>query len=263
MNQRLYISFLSIVALVAIAAWEPRPRHVVQALASCGMKRISTIFTIVWIAIAIIFGSYFHKTAEFWQLSALLAEIAGAIYLAREVFIAQQFEEYERVAGELESIVDLEALIEQGKYREYITQYYQIGGGMTAREVEDYLSTHNSTLSKDVRKLALVARKSYERPKTMANPTFKYRRMRLLRGIFLVVLGLAGDGLLVLTHHDSLDLTPIQPSPTQVQLVLDNLLSQNRNDRTELQEQLRQFELSASSQKKEIEFISVAPCEVK
>jgi hypothetical protein len=167
------------------------------------VQKFPTFFAGVWIAITLGFWWFFWGRSEFWQLLALLMEMAGVTYLAREVYIAQGFEEYRRVTSEVKPFVYLEPLADQGKYQEYVTEYYRIcGRAPREAEVDIALFTSLGTLAEKANELQSHTRATFERPKgPLANAPFKYRRNRLLRGVIPVTLGLAGHGLLTFMPH--------------------------------------------------------------
>ncbi len=190
------IEFLVIAAVVIGAAWEPRKRTVGSIVALLRI-RYSTFFDAVWVLVVAAFFLLFWRRSEFWPLLAVLAEIAGVIYLAREVYVAQEFEEYRRGTEAIRPFIEIEMLADQGKYDEYVYTYYKLDG-RTRNEADADMSVAKlfGTLEQQVNKLRAQARVAFERPRgPLAVETFLYRRRRLIRGVVLVSIGLAGHGL--------------------------------------------------------------------
>jgi hypothetical protein len=195
------IEFLVIAAAVVGTAWEPRARFLARILTFLGIS-YPMFFIGVWVALAATFYWLFSGSPGFWPLLAVLTELAGVVYLAREVFMAQYFEEYERGVEALRPFVDLEPLANQGKYDKYVYEYYKLDG-RTQDEADADMAVAKlfGTLEGQVEKLKESARRSFERPKgPLAVQTLDYRRHRLARGIVLVSIGLTGHGLHVLTR---------------------------------------------------------------
>src|SRR5689334_19417476 len=130
--------FLLIVAAIVTIAWEPRPGPLRRVPARLRIRH-SRFFAAAWVATAAASWLLFRGTTEVCSLVALLAEIGGVTYLAREVYFAQLFEEYRRGAEAIKPFVDLEPLIDQGRSEEYVTAYYKLDG-RSAKEAEEDMS---------------------------------------------------------------------------------------------------------------------------
>jgi hypothetical protein len=126
-----------------------------------------------------------------------LVEIAGVTYVTREVYMAQDFERYRRVVGELKAFVDLEHLAEEGKPEAYLSEYYRLDGrSQRQADTNISLAKHLGTFDADVDKVRRETRRAFERPRgPLADQTLEYRRHRLVRGVILIVLALATHGL--------------------------------------------------------------------
>lgn len=218
----------ALVAATAAAAWEPRPRWLLRALRSSGLRSVSLLFLGIWIALALSFCFYFWGRQGFWQLLASLVEIAGVTYLAREVYIAQEFEEYRRVTGALKPFVELEPLVERGKLEEYVVEYYKLDGRPESEAQADISALKQSgTLAEEVEGLRSKARRSFDRPDgPLADRTFEYRRARLLRGIVLIVLAAAGHAVHALGTHEEAETALLRAKLERTQSQLDQLDSE-------------------------------------
>lgn len=196
MNTWSVAEYILLVLLVVFAAWEPRGLRLKNALRWLRFKTMSRFYVLVWIFPATVFWWFFWVKSEHWQLLGLLTEIAGVTYLAREVNIAQTFEGLRHTLCKL---IELESLVDQKKYKEYLIEYFKIDGGKPMYTA-DYLDSVG-VIEQEVVDLKIATRQSFDRLYgETADLTFTYRRNRLLRGLALVVLGLSGHGLHMLAY---------------------------------------------------------------
>jgi hypothetical protein len=197
-----FVKFGLIVCLVVATAWHDQ---VVRLAASLRLKgKVSYLFAIVWLGIAALFWSLFWKTAEFWQLLALLTEIAGATFLAKEVSFAQQLEEFNRLARQEHLITQIKLpLNNDSDAEQYIKKVYAITEDTSPDEVTEEIvrKKADKTLLRETLKYQIQVETAYKRHKQQLAeiPAYKFRKRLLRIGLLLIIAGLTGHGLDALT----------------------------------------------------------------
>jgi hypothetical protein len=179
-------------ALVAAAAWEPWRGYVPAP----GKKTL--VFGALWLVAALTTWRVYWGRSTFWDVVALLVELAGVTYLAREVCVAREGEASRKGMARLEPFLALEAFADHGDYDEYITRFYKLDGMADKQAQADILLTKLcGTFELEAKKLRNRTRASFERPKEiLANMAFRHPRARLVTGAVLVALGVTGHRIL-------------------------------------------------------------------
>jgi hypothetical protein len=251
--------FLLIASLVVGTEWGRA--SIVLALKSIikALKTRRVVFPIskfvvgIWILVVGTFCALFWQEPEFARLFALLIELAGVTYLAREVYLAQESERYQRKIAKVRQYLALESLTDNN---EYIREYYKLSS-WTAKEAEDDISKNEreEILSLRVQKLKALARSRVEEEGPISDLVESSRRTNLKFGIVLLTLGLVGHGLNELFLHESPEIARLRNVVMETQARINELSSTTRDEQTQVSRQIGHLEQDSSSQAGKIDAI--------
>ncbi len=134
--------FLLIASLVVATAWRSWRGPFLRVAKEFDISyRIPRFALGIWLILAGAFCALFWREREFTQLLALLLELGGVTYLAREVYVAQHLEQYLASIEKVRQFVALESLIDD---KEYARAYYKLDH-KTQKEAEDDISAAEGT----------------------------------------------------------------------------------------------------------------------
>lgn len=191
-------AFVMAALFVAVAAWGPRGQRARAFAKMLQFASIGKFYPTVLVTTLVAYVAASFRSPQFLPALFSLAEVAGVIYLAREVYWAQTLESLHHRLGRL---VDLEPLAKASRHAEYFDEYFRIDGGKP-RFTAAYLASVGA-LAGEVNELVKVTKAKFD---DVSGQTFdltvRERRRLLAVGITFVLLALVGHGAeAAMTNH--------------------------------------------------------------
>ena len=248
-NMWIVAQFSLITVMAVSAAWEPKNYRFRKVVAWMHLKDLWA-YILMWIVTIVVFCWLFRANSERWEFLCLVVEMAGVVYLAREVHYGQEFESIKNKLErfpELDEITDLE---------EWYIRYLEIDNGVSRadamREIRD--SKLRGKWNEEVAALKADVPRAIGRFKAETTDLVsKYRRWRLLLGLSLVILSLWGHGLLASTprEHNMKGSEPLAGMDSG----LKDSISRLQQDQAQQSGLIGQLQQEIAAQRREIDAI--------
>jgi hypothetical protein len=233
--------FVGLSVLVFIAGWDPGG----TLLRKAHIRKKAVISGALWLIITVVYWWLFRLETNAWSSFFFLVELGGITSLAKEVYVAQAVEQYERdVRRDLIPFLQLDHLIDEGKLDEYVVEYHKLDlKGHAQAEVDSRLAEVRGeiavcklmgTFEARVKELRESMHRSIEKPEWVASGAMKYRSNRLRLGVAMVGIALVAHGAHTLGESDDSDLTYLREAianeHAQFVSISDRLATLERRD---------------------------------